>query len=314
MGTTCPICRVFTENRKVRSDFQLHNIVKAYQAITSKAQRDKGSKERNADSVPCEHCLDEPQPAVKTCLVCEASLCQAHLSKHNAKASQQEHILVEVGADNAEGRRCPEHGKLLECYCPTEGMCICVLCSVAGAHKGHEVITMKEERDRQQAELSDSITQLQDSKTAIVTALQELQESENQIKTNTKTVTSKVKELFRNTKRELAEKEKKFLSNIQSTEEKQLALIAEEKKKMENRKQQAEQNVKALMKLKEQPDVFLFFKDLKLVKDRVASLDLCTESVRVEGVQLDQSMIAQYQTLTKQLMMQLDWVLEDVCV
>ncbi|KFO55587.1 Tripartite motif-containing protein 29, partial [Corvus brachyrhynchos] len=142
---TCPMCRIHLgPTVELQNNFQLGNIVEAFQASASKRQEDEGSEKGKTRVVPCEYCLDGFQEAVKTCVVCNVSLCQAHLSKHNAKASQQEHILVEVGAGEAEERRCPEHGKLLECYCQEEEKCICVLCSIAGAHKGHEVITMKE--------------------------------------------------------------------------------------------------------------------------------------------------------------------------
>ncbi|KFV44843.1 Tripartite motif-containing protein 29, partial [Tyto alba] len=114
-------------------------------ATSSKEQQGEKSAERKKEVVPCDFCLDLSQPAVKTCLICDASLCQAHLSKHNAKASQQNHVLVEVGAGGvAMERKCPDHGRLLECYCQDEGQCICVLCSIAGCHKGHSIITLQE--------------------------------------------------------------------------------------------------------------------------------------------------------------------------
>lgn len=151
----CPICAYnLGLTSKPPNNFKLHNSVEAFKAITPKARReslqqDEGAEKGKTDVVPCEQCLDEPQPAVKTCLICEASLCQAHLSKHNARAFHQEHILVEVGAGREEERRCRDHGKLLECYCLREEKCICVLCSMAGAHKSHEVITMKEGHDKE---------------------------------------------------------------------------------------------------------------------------------------------------------------------
>ncbi|XP_017583720.1 PREDICTED: E3 ubiquitin-protein ligase Midline-1 isoform X1 [Corvus brachyrhynchos] len=312
---TCPMCRIHLgPTVELQNNFQLGNIVEAFQASASKRQEDEGSEKGKTRVVPCEYCLDGFQEAVKTCVVCNVSLCQAHLSKHNAKASQQEHILVEVGAGEAEERRCPEHGKLLECYCQEEEKCICVLCSIAGAHKGHEVITMKEERDKQLVKLSDPMTELQDSKRDLDTALEELQKCENQIKTNTKAVTSQLEELFKDIKTELVQKEKKILSDIKSNEENQLADIAKARKKMEQKRHQAEWNLQALQKIKEQPDTFLFFKELKLVTDRIANLDLDTERVDVEEEQLDQSMITQCQTLREKLMLQLDSLLQDVCV
>ncbi|XP_039415701.1 E3 ubiquitin-protein ligase Midline-1-like isoform X6 [Corvus cornix cornix] len=312
---TCPMCRIHLgPTVELQNNFQLGNIVEAFQASASKRQEDEGSEKGKTRVVPCEYCLDGFQEAVKTCVVCNVSLCQAHLSKHNAKASQQEHILVEVGAGEAEERRCPEHGKLLECYCQEEEKCICVLCSIAGAHKGHEVITMKEERDKQLVKLPGTMTELQDSKSDLDTALEELQKCENQIKTNTKAVTSQLEAQLKDMRTQLVQKEKKILRCIKTIEENQLADIAKARKKMEQKRDQAEQNLQALQKIKEQPDIFLFLKELKLVTDRIASLDLDTERVDVEEEQLDQSMITQCQTLREKLMLQLDSLLQDVCV
>ncbi|KFQ61186.1 E3 ubiquitin/ISG15 ligase TRIM25, partial [Pelecanus crispus] len=142
---SCPMCKLqLGPILELQKNFQLCNIVEAFIATASKEQG-KGSAEGKKEVIACDFCLDQPQPAVKTCLVCNASLCQAHLNKHNAKVSQEEHHVVEVGAGPAvEERRCLEHGRLLECYCQDEGQYICMLCSIAGCHKGHSIITLKE--------------------------------------------------------------------------------------------------------------------------------------------------------------------------
>ncbi|XP_054144218.1 E3 ubiquitin/ISG15 ligase TRIM25-like [Melozone crissalis] len=276
---TCPTCMAdLGVTLELHNNFRLRNFVEAFTAITSKARReslqqDKGAEKGKTDVVACEQCLDEPQPAVKTCLICEASLCQAHLSKHNARAFHLEHILVEVGAGKEEERRCRDHVKLLECYCLRKEKCICVLCSMAGAHKGHEVITMKEGHDRElggspqerlryptAVKLSSIMTDLQESKSDLVTALEELQKRENQIKNNTKTLTSDLKKLFRSIKAELDKKQTMILSDIQSYEEADLAVVTKARKEMEQKRDQAEQNLQALQMLKEQPDIFLFLR------------------------------------------------------
>ncbi|KFQ37333.1 E3 ubiquitin/ISG15 ligase TRIM25, partial [Mesitornis unicolor] len=142
---SCPMCKLqLGPILELQKNFQLCSIVEAFLATASKGQQSKGTKEEK-EVVPCDFCLDSSQPAVKTCLICDASLCQAHLNKHNAKASQQDHVLVEVDAgSSAEERRCLEHGRLLECYCQDEAQYICVLCSITGCHKGHNVVTLKE--------------------------------------------------------------------------------------------------------------------------------------------------------------------------
>ncbi|RMB96568.1 hypothetical protein DUI87_26632 [Hirundo rustica rustica] len=187
-----------------------------------------------------------------------------------------------------------------------------MLCSIAGTHKGHEVITTKEGHDKQLVKLFDTMTELQECKSDLVTALEKLQEREDQIKINAETLTSELKELFDDTETKLHEKKMMILSDIRSNEEEPLAAIADVRKKMEQKTDQAEQNLQALQKIKKQPDVFLFFKDLKLVTDRVASLDLDTESVEVKEVELDNKMFTWYKTRQKKLMLQLDSLLNDV--
>ncbi|XP_051487220.1 E3 ubiquitin/ISG15 ligase TRIM25-like [Apus apus] len=305
---SCPLCKLYLGPvLELQKNFQLCSIVEAFQATTSKEQQGKGSAEEKKDVVLCDFCLDLPQPAVKTCLICDASLCQGHLDKHNTKAS---HVLVEVGAGVAEERRCLEHGRLLECYCQDEEQYICTLCSITGCHRGHSIITLKEAHDKQLDKLSDTVTWLQECKGALATALQELQESEIQLKTNTKRVTSQLQKLFEKMKTEIIQKEKKILSDIQSNEEKQLADVAKARKEMEQRRDEAMQHLQALQKMREQPDSFLFLKEFKLAKDRIASQDFSIRGKDVLVVQLDQTRINHFLCLTSDVTSGLDLLLQ----
>ncbi|KAG8550401.1 hypothetical protein GDO81_026338 [Engystomops pustulosus] len=84
--------------------------------------------------VCCTYC-DSPEPAVRTCLQCEASFCEKHLQRHSKSS---EHILVDPDV-NLEERKCSTHNEALKYYCPKDSSCICVSCWVAGDHMGHEV-------------------------------------------------------------------------------------------------------------------------------------------------------------------------------
>ncbi|KGL76154.1 E3 ubiquitin/ISG15 ligase TRIM25, partial [Tinamus guttatus] len=143
---SCPMCKVqLGPILELQRNFQLCSIVETFLATTFKKKEGKRSPEEEEEVVPCDFCLDQPQTAVKTCLTCDSSLCQAHLNKHEAKASQKHHVLVEAGAGrSAEERMCQEHSRVLECFCEDDGAFICLLCSIESSHRGHHVITFKE--------------------------------------------------------------------------------------------------------------------------------------------------------------------------
>ncbi|XP_004405264.1 PREDICTED: E3 ubiquitin/ISG15 ligase TRIM25 [Odobenus rosmarus divergens] len=80
-----------------------------------------------ADPVACDHCLKEP--AVKTCLVCMASFCQEHLKPHLDSPAFRDHQLQSPVRDLMR-RKCPQHNRLRDFFCPQHDECICHICLV----------------------------------------------------------------------------------------------------------------------------------------------------------------------------------------
>uniref|UniRef100_A0A671U2V7 Uncharacterized protein n=1 Tax=Sparus aurata TaxID=8175 RepID=A0A671U2V7_SPAAU len=61
--------------------------------------------------------------------------------------------------ENLEGRMCTKHDKLLELFCKTDQMCVCMLCSISD-HQGHSVVPLKEEYEGKKGELGKTYTEI----------------------------------------------------------------------------------------------------------------------------------------------------------
>ncbi|CAI5766457.1 motif-containing 29-like [Podarcis lilfordi] len=216
--------------------------------------------------IPCDFCLGKPHLAEKKCLTCEASLCRDHLRKHNLKATQKNHALVALGAQEEE--KCPEHAMLLECFCQDDLVCVCKACSTTGSHSSHSVVALKDEYDKQMAILSRIMKSMQEYKTATKKTLLQLQKSEDQIKNNKKTLTDQLSRIFQEIKSQVDQKEKQILGDIQSNEKKQLADMAALKKQVADKRDVAAQGLRELQALTEKTDACLFLKDFQLAQER----------------------------------------------
>uniref|UniRef100_A0A8C2M2Y4 E3 ubiquitin/ISG15 ligase TRIM25 n=1 Tax=Cricetulus griseus TaxID=10029 RepID=A0A8C2M2Y4_CRIGR len=128
----CPQCRTVYQVRP-----QLHKntvlcavveqFLQAEQARTPVDDWIPPARSATATEVACDHCLKEV--AVKTCLVCMASFCQEHLRPHFDSPAFLDHPLQPPVRDLLR-RKCPQHNRLRELFCPEHGECICHICLV----------------------------------------------------------------------------------------------------------------------------------------------------------------------------------------
>lgn len=102
------------------------------------------SGSKNNSPVPCHYCPKTGyQPAVKTCLVCGASMCTEHLRPHLDSPVFQNHTLVPPMEDISSWR-CQEHQEINRIYCRQCGVCVCTVCTVIGSHRNHVCISIRE--------------------------------------------------------------------------------------------------------------------------------------------------------------------------
>lgn len=102
------------------------------------------SGSKNASPVPCHYCPKTGcQSAVKTCLVCGASMCTEHLRPHLDSPVFQNHTLVPPMEDISPWR-CQEHQEINRIYCQQCGVCVCTVCTVIGSHRNHVCVSIRE--------------------------------------------------------------------------------------------------------------------------------------------------------------------------
>ncbi|KAK0151417.1 E3 ubiquitin/ISG15 ligase TRIM25 [Merluccius polli] len=144
----CPLCN---ERFHTRPDLRVNTFISEMVDQFRRSVRVKEQPCVEPGEVSCEVCTGTKLKAVKSCLMCLASYCHTHLEPHQRVAGLKKHQLVEP-MDRLEDRMCKKHERLLELFCQTEQVCVCLLCTVTD-HKSHPVVPLKEEYEVKKAPL-----------------------------------------------------------------------------------------------------------------------------------------------------------------
>ncbi|XP_059191752.1 E3 ubiquitin/ISG15 ligase TRIM25 [Centropristis striata] len=141
-----------------------------------------GSQSKKASPVPCHYCPKTRfQSAVKTCLVCGASMCSEHLRPHLDSPVFQNHTLVPPMEDFSPWR-CQEHQEMNRIYCRQCGVCVCTVCRVIGSHRDHFCISIREAETELRGNLKDEIKQLQETEQEVKNKLTEFTQKKETFK------------------------------------------------------------------------------------------------------------------------------------
>ncbi|KAM5124964.1 nuclear factor 7, ovary-like [Mantella aurantiaca] len=201
-GYSCPECREeFQERPALYRNVTLRNIVDNFRST----QPDDETLE-----VFCNHCVDFPVLAVKSCLHCEASLCDKHLRVHS---KSPEHVLCDP-TTSLESRKCPIHMKILEYYCTVDGSCICLACRLDGAHHGHQVKTLAKASEKKKDELKTVQQKLSTKQKKVVKRIHRLQEHKRNEMQKAEEEKAKVTVQLGDLRRQLEDLEKRVLGDV----------------------------------------------------------------------------------------------------
>ncbi|XP_036962144.1 zinc finger protein RFP-like isoform X2 [Acanthopagrus latus] len=158
----CPNCK---KTFNTRLTLQVNTFISEMAAQFRQSAQQKASSSSSEQQVskpgevPCDVCTGTKLKALKSCLVCLASYCETHLEPHLTKSGLKRHQLIDP-VENLEDRMCTKHDKLLELFCKTDQMCVCMLCSISD-HKTHDVVPLKEECEGKKAELGKRDAEIQ---------------------------------------------------------------------------------------------------------------------------------------------------------
>uniref|UniRef100_UPI0037E966CA tripartite motif-containing protein 16-like n=1 Tax=Semicossyphus pulcher TaxID=241346 RepID=UPI0037E966CA len=144
--------------------------------------------------VLCDSCMDGPSKALKSCLTCLVSYCEAHLRPHLENAKFQNHRLVDPLHD-IDCRTCEVHQLPVDRFCLTDGCCVCVDCE-AQEHQGHAAASVGEARTQIEAELQKKQEEIRQSSAAAEKSIAKLQSNNDLIKSSVQEVCVIVGEQF----------------------------------------------------------------------------------------------------------------------
>ncbi|KAM4038325.1 LOW QUALITY PROTEIN: E3 ubiquitin/ISG15 ligase TRIM25-like [Anomaloglossus baeobatrachus] len=214
---SCPDCREeFQERPALMRNINLH-VAECF-LVTQQEQEE-------ITGICCTYCVDSPVPAVRSCLHCEASLCEKHLRVHSkSPEGPAEHVLSDPST-SLEKRKCSVHKKILVYYCIEDAACICIYCS-AGEHQGHRVEMLYEAYERKK-ELKNVLQKLTTKREETEERVQSLEEQRRKAQEKASEEAERVTALCTDIRRRVDDLEKKALSDISRQEkEESLSLSA----------------------------------------------------------------------------------------
>ncbi|XP_075020280.1 E3 ubiquitin/ISG15 ligase TRIM25-like isoform X2 [Calonectris borealis] len=274
----CPLCYAQADPvMELQPNVQLQSIVQKFLDAPTHQEEEKcevqceekgESLGQQGKVILCDFCLQKPQPAMKTCLNCEASLCQAHLSKHSTKSPLKDHVLVEpCDAQVLAERKCPQHSKLLECYCKTDSACICVLCCVTSCHK-HHITTLEDAFRNAQSDFAETLKTVKKHEALLNQSIANLLKQEEEVKTKESQWRNQLESLFERMCLQLDNKKGEALKALSRNKEQQLSQIQMQIQKHKEEKDAASRDVQELEALRDQKDLLLFIKAFAAIQTR----------------------------------------------
>ncbi|XP_029382288.1 E3 ubiquitin-protein ligase TRIM39-like [Echeneis naucrates] len=142
---SCPTCgKTFTPRPEMSINTAFKELAESFRKARCCSSALKVSVAQPGEVV-CDVCAATSLQvkALKSCLVCLTSYCDAHLEPHQRVSTLKLHKLIEP-VKNLQDRMCKKHERLLEMFCRDEQKCVCQFCTET-EHKDHQAVTIEDE-------------------------------------------------------------------------------------------------------------------------------------------------------------------------
>ncbi|KAM6913601.1 E3 ubiquitin-protein ligase TRIM16-like [Lycodopsis pacificus] len=173
------------------------NLKESRHSMVNEEPRDPATETSDTllpQDVLCDSCMDSPSEALKSCLTCRVSYCEAHLRPHLENAKFQNHRLVDPLHD-VDCQTCELHRRPLERFCLMDGCCVCLDCENQ-EHEGHTTASVGEARTQIETELQKKQEEISQSASAAEIAIGKLQSNNDLIKSSVQEVCVIVEQQF----------------------------------------------------------------------------------------------------------------------
>ncbi|KAG7221474.1 hypothetical protein INR49_002449, partial [Caranx melampygus] len=152
--------------------------------------------------VSCDICHRENSAAVKSCLTCQVSYCETHLTPHLQDPVMMTHRLTDPATFS---HLCRIHNKLLDFFCKEDQMPVCVKCTEK-EHRHHFTVPIENEGKRIKSQIGKNEVEIQQMIEARLRKIEEIKitveqskaEKDRQICSSTQVFTMVVSQIERN--------------------------------------------------------------------------------------------------------------------
>ncbi|KAL7872496.1 hypothetical protein SRHO_G00074790 [Serrasalmus rhombeus] len=217
---SCPQCReTFTPRPVLRRNNMLAEVVEKLKKTELQAASPALCYAGPGD-VECDSCTGRKHKAIKSCLVCLASYCEAHLKPHYQSPAFKKHKLVKASKQLRE-KICPQHDKLIEIYCRTDQQMVCYLCTM-DEHKGHDTVAASAERKEKQNELKEMQRKSKQRLQEKEKKLQEVKQAVKTLKSSAQAAVEDSERIFTELIRSIEKKRSEVTELIRAQEEAEL--------------------------------------------------------------------------------------------